>query len=119
MLLVTRGREGSADPSSPEDLKDLGGTREDPETLITGNLEEFCLLSFAKLLSQPFLCLSTQNGRNQLVAALADLGHDPLRRDMKTEPPEGAAPGSDVPRIGIHQGPVDIEDHSAHGHEEN
>src|SRR4029453_2967406 len=92
-------------------------TREDPETLALGNLEELCLLSFAELFSQPFLRLGSQNGRDQLVAPLADLGHDPLRRDLKTEPPEGAAPSFDVPRIGIHQGPVNIEDHAAYGHE--
>src|SRR3954464_12717297 len=117
MLLVTRGGKGRADPSMPEGVEDFGGAGEDPETLVPGNLEELCLLSSAKLFSQSFLGFLAENGGDQLVAPLPNLGHDPLRRDLKAEPPEGAAPGLDVPRIGIYQGPVDVEDHSAYGHE--
>jgi hypothetical protein len=74
-------------------------------------------LGLAQGLSVPLLRVLSQNGGNQLIAALANLRDDPLDGDIVAETLERPTPGLHVCGVGVHQRPVEVEDDTSDAHE--
>src|ERR671910_5975 len=116
MLFIAGGCDSGTNAPVSALRKDLLGAGEHPEMLLLGNRQKLLILGFPKRVAGPLLGLCAEDRRYQLVPAFADLRDYALGRHVKPQPLERAAPGLDVGRVGVDQGPVDVENHSTYSH---
>ena len=94
-------------------IEELGDSGKYAERALTGKLQENFLLSFPERVTVAFRSLLTQDRRNQLVPAFADLDFDPLGRHFVAQALESPAPRLDVRGVGVDERAVDVEDDAA------
>jgi hypothetical protein len=116
VLLVAGGGESGADVPVPQAHYELGATGEDTKVPPPGELQELLLLALPERFSMALLGFISQNGRYQLVAALADFHLDPVDRHVIAQALERPPPCLNVGWIGVDQCAIDVKNDSVYWH---
>ncbi len=119
MPVVAGGGEAGANPALAQGGEQLGYAGKDREALMRGDFQKSRLLGLAQPLTFPPAGARPQDGRHQVISPLADLERDAVGRNTVAAGRERADPGFHMPRIGVDQRPVDIEDDTVQRHAGN